>query len=376
MNPQILFPCVLMVLLWMPGAATAQVTVTALGVGLDPIESTSDVRLQHVDFTETESLEIGAELEVGELLTSLGEGLFVELSCPEGSKLHFTGTFQVLINPPGEDVDCAVRLDAGKLDVLTDTDTEVESGEVTLGSEGTRYAVRLDEASGKLERVLVFEGEVTVETPERTGRIATGRTLSFENQGTGPREAAVTKAEIDRWAHLYARFNAIQAKAGGADPDIAELTRLHAKVLKRPQSRRPRTQLADAQASYQLAEASYHRVRTPGASTPRDPYTGPEGVTFGEGDIIGVIADDRGQTLPGVTVTLSGSGIMGNRVAISNASGQFRFRGLPPGGYQVQYSLDGFSSVTYELDVASGTNSIRVTMTRESSRRTIDVIGG
>ncbi len=48
------------------------------------------------------------------------------------------------------------------------------------------------------------------------------------------------------------------------------------------------------------------------------------------GNLYGTVADNDGQPLPGVTVTISGIGAP--RVQVSNAEGQFRFLGLDPGG--------------------------------------------
>ena len=63
------------------------------------------------------------------------------------------------------------------------------------------------------------------------------------------------------------------------------------------------------------------------------------------GDIYGTVSDQQGQSLPGVTVTLSGVGAP--RVQITNAEGQFRFLGLSPGDYSVTAALEGFSTVDY-----------------------------
>lgn len=61
------------------------------------------------------------------------------------------------------------------------------------------------------------------------------------------------------------------------------------------------------------------------------------------GDVLGRVADEQGQPLPGVTLTLSGIGAP--RVQISDESGLFRFVGLFPGSYELTAELEGFSSV-------------------------------
>ena len=66
------------------------------------------------------------------------------------------------------------------------------------------------------------------------------------------------------------------------------------------------------------------------------------------GEITGQVRDDRKQPLPGVTVTLSGASLQGDRAVISGANGGFVFRVLPPGVYSVKFSLAGYQ--TTELD--------------------------
>src|SRR3954470_18804919 len=63
------------------------------------------------------------------------------------------------------------------------------------------------------------------------------------------------------------------------------------------------------------------------------------------GNLYGSVTDDKGATLPGVTVTLTGQAAP--TVQVTNAQGQFRFLGLPPGSYALKAELEGFSTVDY-----------------------------
>jgi hypothetical protein len=63
------------------------------------------------------------------------------------------------------------------------------------------------------------------------------------------------------------------------------------------------------------------------------------------GAIIGAVMDEEGAPLPGVSVTLSSPNIMGDRTAVTDASGRYRFPALPPGIYSVKAELPGFSTV-------------------------------
>ncbi|MDX1644094.1 MAG: carboxypeptidase-like regulatory domain-containing protein, partial [Thermoanaerobaculia bacterium] len=61
------------------------------------------------------------------------------------------------------------------------------------------------------------------------------------------------------------------------------------------------------------------------------------------GALYGVVTDENGQPLPGVTVTLEGMGAP--RVTVTDEVGRYRFPGLDPGSYYVKAELDGFSTV-------------------------------
>ncbi|HZF12911.1 MAG TPA: carboxypeptidase regulatory-like domain-containing protein, partial [Thermoanaerobaculia bacterium] len=80
------------------------------------------------------------------------------------------------------------------------------------------------------------------------------------------------------------------------------------------------------------------------------------------GNLYGSVVDDKGAALPGVTVTLTGAGAP--QVQVTNAQGQFRFLGLPPGNLHLSAQLEGFSSVEYpNINIAVGRNTtIEVTL--------------
>jgi hypothetical protein len=63
------------------------------------------------------------------------------------------------------------------------------------------------------------------------------------------------------------------------------------------------------------------------------------------GAITGKVTDEQGAPLPGVNLTLSGPALMGNRVTVSDAAGNFRYPALPPGTYNLTAELNGFGSV-------------------------------
>jgi len=63
------------------------------------------------------------------------------------------------------------------------------------------------------------------------------------------------------------------------------------------------------------------------------------------GAIVGSVLDSSGGRLPGVTVTLTGTGILGDQQFTTTETGEFHFPAVPPGTYDLQASLQGFNTV-------------------------------
>ena len=66
------------------------------------------------------------------------------------------------------------------------------------------------------------------------------------------------------------------------------------------------------------------------------------------GHVAGVVTDDSGAPLPGVTVTA------GDRVVVTEMDGAFRINGLAPGKYTIEGVLDGFQPVSRQVNLATG----------------------
>ena len=66
------------------------------------------------------------------------------------------------------------------------------------------------------------------------------------------------------------------------------------------------------------------------------------------GAIVGTVADEQGNFLPGVTVTLSSPSLMGVRAQTTGANGGFRFPALPPGVYSLTAELQSFAKTVQE----------------------------
>ena len=63
------------------------------------------------------------------------------------------------------------------------------------------------------------------------------------------------------------------------------------------------------------------------------------------GAISGIITDESGGALPGVSVTATNAATGASRVAVTNASGAYRVALLTPGTYSVDVALEGFQPI-------------------------------
>jgi hypothetical protein len=95
------------------------------------------------------------------------------------------------------------------------------------------------------------------------------------------------------------------------------------------------------------------------------------------GAINGKVSDGTGGVLPGVTVTVSSPSIQGVRTEVTNNQGDYRFPGLAPGDYRVQYELPGFGTVVREgIRVGIGfTATVNTEMRVATLEETVTVTG-
>ncbi len=66
------------------------------------------------------------------------------------------------------------------------------------------------------------------------------------------------------------------------------------------------------------------------------------------GRINGVVTDESGAVLPGVTVTATSPALIQTQVATTGEDGNYRLIALPPGVYTVSFELSGFQTVKQE----------------------------
>ena len=83
-------------------------------------------------------------------------------------------------------------------------------------------------------------------------------------------------------------------------------------------------------------------------------FAGPAAAQRTTGEIIGRVTDESGAVLPGVTVTLSGAGVAGTPTVVTPETGTYRFPLLPPGTYDLEYTLGGFNTLKRTRDSGRG----------------------
>jgi hypothetical protein len=82
---------------------------------------------------------------------------------------------------------------------------------------------------------------------------------------------------------------------------------------------------------------------------------------FAQGSIAGVVSDETGGVLPGVTIEASSPALIGGaRVAVSDGGGNYRIVDLRPGVYAVTFTLPGFNVYIRDGIVLEGTAVLSV----------------
>src|SRR6185295_16046461 len=89
--------------------------------------------------------------------------------------------------------------------------------------------------------------------------------------------------------------------------------------------------------------------------------------------------------LPGVTVTIRGAGVAGAPTVVTSETGTYRFPVLPPGTYNLEYTLAGFTTLkreaipvavgsTVELDVSMKVGALEESITVSGESPVVNVV--
>ncbi|MBI4263427.1 MAG: TonB-dependent receptor [Acidobacteria bacterium] len=102
------------------------------------------------------------------------------------------------------------------------------------------------------------------------------------------------------------------------------------------------------------------------------------GLAQGLGEITGVVRDDTGAVLPGVTVEAASPALIEQvRTGVTDGSGQYRIVSLRPGTYSVTFTLPGFTTVRQQgIQIAGAfTATVNAAMQIGGVNETITVAG-
>ncbi|PYR04455.1 MAG: hypothetical protein DMF99_31935, partial [Acidobacteria bacterium] len=105
------------------------------------------------------------------------------------------------------------------------------------------------------------------------------------------------------------------------------------------------------------------------------------------GGIRGIVRDDTGGVLVGVTVEASSPARMGTAVVVTDNDGAYRVENLPVGQYSVTFSLSGFATVrqegirvevgrSIELDQMLKVSAVAETLTVSGQAPVVDTVHG
>lgn len=95
------------------------------------------------------------------------------------------------------------------------------------------------------------------------------------------------------------------------------------------------------------------------------------------GTLKGTVKTEAGEAVPGVTVTVEGPTLQGQRVALTGINGDYVARNLPPGAYTVTFELEGMTTTkAADVEVRMGQEStLNIAMVVEAAEETIQVTG-
>jgi hypothetical protein len=94
------------------------------------------------------------------------------------------------------------------------------------------------------------------------------------------------------------------------------------------------------------------------------------------GKITGLVSDPTGAVIPGVTVTVEGPNLMGTRAVTTLDNGAYLFEVLPPGSYDLTFSLSGFKTALRKGIVVSAgfTATVNVSLEVGAVAETVTVL--
>src|SRR6185295_2368107 len=241
-------------------AAPRTVVVSALG---DGSKQTSAVHvLRYATNKEEALIRVGDRFEAGDELTAISD-VTIELTCPEGSAVKFSGRFRAFISASKDKEDCAINLLAGQADIITNHPTSIESGERVAGSKGTVYSIRVNrDAQGSTLWCAVLDGEVEVRGQSGDPSGLKGGSKKVWSPA-GIHEQNLSSDDIKGSSVLYARMDAVKATMAGVKTTastIADLETSYRRVFQAPADAEARIELAAMQTNLKVAAGAIYQL--------------------------------------------------------------------------------------------------------------------
>ncbi len=78
------------------------------------------------------------------------------------------------------------------------------------------------------------------------------------------------------------------------------------------------------------------------------------------GEFVGTVLLEDGSAVPGVTITVKGTNLVGTRTSVSDENGKYRFPALPGGTYTITFTLEGFKQVVRKGVVLSVGQTLKI----------------
>ena len=242
-------------------SAPRTVVVSALN---DGSKETSGIRVWHFSTNLEDSIvRVGDRFEAGDMLTASSD-VTIQLSCPEGTAITFSGRFRAMIGAPKQkNEDCAVDLLAGRVDIITNRPTSIKSGTVAAAARGTVYSVRIGrDEKGPTVWCTVLDGEVDVTGDDLdTSRLKVGLRQAWAP--AGERIENVTADDIKGTAALYARMDTVKARMAGAattPSTITDLETSYLRVFQTPSDSEARIDLAAKQTNLKVTSGAIYQL--------------------------------------------------------------------------------------------------------------------
>ena len=91
------------------------------------------------------------------------------------------------------------------------------------------------------------------------------------------------------------------------------------------------------------------------------------------GQLTGVVRDNTGGVLRGVTVTVTGASLIAPRTVVTNDHGEYLVEALPPSRYLVTATFGGFEPSTAEIDVGGRSATLNVELDVPSLAESVTV---